>query len=546
MNKNSPLVNLTNFMNQIRHELDPSIQIATGQGSPFDLIRYFQAAKAFNRRLQFHPFVVVYCESAEDVQKTYLTATKNFLPVRVRAGGHDHEGESNGTNTILMDVSKMDSIHIDEDGIAHIGPGNRFIRLTTELANNKVMVPHGTCATVGISGFTLGGGWGPWTRSKGMCCEHLVGASIMLGDGEIIDVDVDPETKEVPHLLWALRGGGGMSYGIVTEFRIQTFELPKKLIKFELEWNLYEAEDPDKIKPAQGDYSTYPTIDVLQAWEGAIRSTKTPKLIGTNLKVNGKPAVEEPDFDANTVVHNCLMYGYWQGDRQSLRDFVDEYFEGVMPAREQIDGEGGRGKDYGQNLMSSWDRISYENIQLKMDGREPKPIPPDLDDPAPHKITSRLVEPQGLGEDGYEQFLRSMTSEHILPGNRGLGLFTYVTLGAIVGDFYNNRPIKLFSAFPYKKMLYTIQYQCWWNEDKAEKQQGQENPVYDRSNRGLDWIEAGRKATIANTSGAFISFKDSSVPTSTYFAQNYEKLIQVKENYSRDPLNHFRTRKTII
>jgi hypothetical protein len=63
----------------------------------------------------------------------------------------------------------------------------------------------------------------------------------MLGDGSILDVD--EKDGKVPELLWALRGGGGLSYGILTELRIQTFALPKELIKFELHWNHYDERE---------------------------------------------------------------------------------------------------------------------------------------------------------------------------------------------------------------------------------------------------------------------------------------------------------------
>ena len=176
---------------------------------------YFAAAQIFNTRLQQNPLAIVYCECAEHVSEAYNTAIKYQIPVRVRAGGHDHEGESSGTNVVLIDVSKMTSIDIDSvTGIAKIGAGNRFNRLTAALADKDVMIAHGTCATVCITGFTLGGGWGPWTRKMGMNCEHLKGATLMLGNGEITDTDED-ENGNVPDLLWALRGGGGMSYGLV-------------------------------------------------------------------------------------------------------------------------------------------------------------------------------------------------------------------------------------------------------------------------------------------------------------------------------------------
>ena len=149
-------------------------------------------------------------------------------------------------------------------------------------------------------------------------------------------------------------------------------------------------------------------------------------------------------------------------------------------------------------------------------------------------------------KNGYQKLLESLSSDLILDGNRALGLFTYVTLGAIIGDFYNTRINETNSAFPYKEKLYTIQYQCWWNEKKEQKNEFQDNFVYDRTNHALDWIEKSRNFDIPNTSGAFISFKDSSIPTKTYFDKSYDRLKEIKENYSKDPYNHFRTRKTII
>jgi hypothetical protein len=161
-----------------------------------------------------------------------------------------------------------------------------------------------------------------------------------------------------------------------------------------------------------------------------------------------------------------------------------------------------------------------------------------------------LVEKQGLGPKGYEQLFRSLTSPLVLPENRGLGLFTYVTLGAIVGDYYRNNTVKAEnSAFPYKDKLYTIQYQTWWNESDKNHQYSdpsQSKPVYENINRAMDWIDAARNFDIPNTSGAFISFKDIAIPTHVYFDKNYEKLKDIKKRFSKDPHNHFRTRKTII
>ena len=528
------------------------------------IIDYNQSCQLFNRRVQKKPLAIIYCESAENVQVAYLSAINNNLPISVRSGGHDHEGECSATNSILIDLMGLSGVNVNPKyppkgivanaHLAEIGAGNRFITLTTALADKGVMIPHGTCASVAIPGFLMGGGWGPWTRKYGMCCEHLVGAEIILGDGtrEVISASNKPD------LLWALKGGGGLSYGIVTNFYIQTFDLPETMIKFELEWNPYNLSDQSLNEDPNEGAST---LDLLKAWEKVISSPETEKLQGTNLKINGKPKPDCANFSYTKVKHNCVMYGYFVGNEEELNKFISKWFAGnfLTPSAIRIDGIGGLGKDYGRQLMSSWDRESFQHVKNKSIRIQPKnnpnlPFPPDLDEPAPHKITSRLVT-KALEKDGYKALLMSLTSPLILEGSRQEGVFNYVTLGAIDGKYYKNlspeekglvEGNKGQSTFPYKTRPYIIQYQTWWNLDLEEKEKLQDNEAYKVINRALDWMQVCRDADIPNTSGSFISFKDSSIPTESYFGSSYEELKKIKKNYSKDYMNHFRSRKTII
>lgn len=516
---------------------------------------YNQRRQIFNRNFQFKPTVIVMCENKEQVSVLVCFTSTKGLTLRVRSGGHDHEGECTGTDVVLMDLSKMNKVEI-RDGYAAIEAGIIFKDLTTLLAKSEVMIPHGTCATVGIGGFTLGGGWGPWTRKHGMCCESVIGATVVLGDGSIVDVSQQMEYDHEKSLLWALKGGGGFSYGIVTEFRILTFKLPRTLIKFRVQWNKLQLHKHTEGYFAHPKHLT-PTLDVLQAWEQLIdeEGETNEKLVGTNLKISAKPSILDEHFIVDQICHNCIMYGYWEGSEPELEDFLRINFANVPNYKYKKLGTGGTNHttaNYGDYLMSDWDRFSFHEVQqLMLDNdadEQDRPFPPDLDAPAPHKITSRLVEAHGLDKEGYVQLLKSLTSPLIEIGNVQLGLFTYITLGALNGKFYKSiTPDRAkHSSFPYKDRLYTIQYQTWWNEDDKQKAKGENNKVYNRVNRALDWMDSCRNFKIPYTSGAFISFKDSSVPTKTYFDTSYEKLIQVKHKYSKDPLNHFRSRKTII
>lgn len=552
----------------------PADRLLTARTSPDGIVpglsRYDEQCLLFNTRYQYQPFVIAMCESADEVQKVYMMAIGYKLPVRVRAGGHDHAGESSGDNVILIDVTGIRNFSIDENQVAAIGAGFRFYQLTPELADQDRMIAHGTCATVGLAGFIQGGGWGPWTRKYGMCCEHLAGATMVLGDGTLVSVNangqgfrkvmldsgatmmeaLDPAQNDA--LIWALRGGGGMSYGILTEIRVKTFALPGTILRFEIPWNSATVEGAESASAK--------TMDVLQAWEKVILADNSRALLGTNLQINALPLSDNPG-DVKDLYHGCLMYGYWQGSADELQAFVASWFGavGVTPDNLAISAPSGADhpQKYDHALMSHWGRRSMVDV-VRAQGVQAIPVvggtpfTPDYDAPAPHKITSRFVTAEGLasydanGKDGYTALLESLTSAWVEPQNETYGLFCYVTLGAIQGSFYQTSSTLPDIAFDYRDCQYTIQYQSWWNETLKNKLEQQDNPVYVDVNRAMDWIDAAREADIAGTRGSFISFKDPSVPTERYFGRSYQRLVEVKQQYVNDRFNHLRSRKTII
>lgn len=518
------------------------------------LNNYQAESLVFNTRYQYHPFSIVMCESTAEAQQAYKTAIKYNLPIRVRAGGHDHAGESSGDNVVLIDVTGIKTFALcDASKIATIGAGYRFYELTPLLAKEDRMIAHGTCATVGLTGFIQGGGWGPWTRKQGMCCESLVGATLVLGDGSIVELSDKDTDKDKIALLWALRGGGGMSYGIITEIKLQTFKLPDIIHRFEIEWNqpTRQSSSDDYYKPQKDET----TLEVLKQWEAAISSPDTLKLLGTNLKINALPLTNENGKqNVKALYHHCLMYGYWEGNEAKLEAFIRKFFKKVSIKKQvTIHDASGAGCDskYDHQLMGNWARNSLHSLRQQRNkvadlANEGTPFAPDYDAPAPHKLTSRLVDNNGLIDKGYAQLIKTLTSSLLSPENEEYGLFSYVTLGAIQGEFYQS-PKKLPDiAFPYRNCQYTIQYQTWWNEEIQKKIELQNNQVYVDVNRAMDWIDTSREAKIEGTRGAFISFKDPAIPTEIYFSESYEKLKEVKKMYVKDKFNHLRTRKTII
>lgn len=299
---------------------------------------YNRDRQVFNRRFQLRPTVIVFCENAAQIAHVIRVAARFDKEIRVRSGGHDHEAECSGTDTIVMDLRKMNAATVDKEaGVVRVQPGAIFMNLITVLEDNEVGIPHGTCQTVGIAGFTLGGGWGPWTRRHGMCCESLVGATIVLGNGQIVTTtDTAPPGTREHDFLWALRGGGGMSYGIVTEFVIKTFPLPSNRYKFEATWN------------------DTPAIDVLELWERLIGPDQNENLVGTNLKIMAKPADDTPTEES---VHDCTFYGYYAGTRDEIEAKLAEWFAELPPdpAKTRILSSDDPNHQLG---FSAWDRVN--------------------------------------------------------------------------------------------------------------------------------------------------------------------------------------------
>jgi hypothetical protein len=539
-------------------------EILTANSPGYDARR-----QIFNNLLQFRPAAIVLVENALQVSTIVIFANDYPLEVelKVRSGGHDHEGECTATDALLIDFTKMNDVRVDGDIVA-IEPGARFRQIKPVLDAYQLGIPHGTCETVCATGFTLGGGWGPWTRRYGMGCEHLVGADIVLGDGEWRELreGKDPEGSPEAELLWALRGGGGFSYGIVTTLYYQAFRLPDDLCSFNLHC---EVEWPHRS-----------AVDIIKCWENAIAGDQNEQLVGTNLKVVAKHLEpgREPDPEA---ILECVFNGYFAGTEDQARKMIEHYFGATGPLL-NLAVQVHRGPEMlrkGANVTPEWHFESWDRhlpsqarqekhlLQLKADGSaddfHPGIILED-DGPAPHKITSRLADP-GWDDESRRALVCSLqsrwvpTPKDLQPDGKknDFPINNYITLGAITGPYYANYGSErhLPSAFPYKKRLFTIQYQVWWDQylnpdwQPVGDTESRDRATLDNrgwANRAQDWIDACRAYAIPNTGGAFISFKDSAVLTETYFSESYQKLKEVKLKYSRDRFLLFRSRKTIV
>jgi FAD/FMN-containing dehydrogenase len=215
-----------------------------GQSLDGHLIRpdsstYATARLLYNPRFDAsRPAAVVQCRSVADVQRSIAFARKNDLPMTARCGGHSYAGYSTSKG-IVIDVGGLAGVHFDPaSGLATVGAGVRMIDLAAGLAPSSVVVPGGTCATVGVSGLALGGGQGVIGRKFGLTCDAIEAVTMVTADSHVLTCKAG--TNE--DLLWASRGGGGGNFGVVTSFVFRPHPLAE-LTLFALRWPWGAAAD---------------------------------------------------------------------------------------------------------------------------------------------------------------------------------------------------------------------------------------------------------------------------------------------------------------
>ena len=161
--------------------------------------------------------MIVEATTPADVRTAVSTAGERNLPFAVYATGHGGPMPE-GDDVVVVTTAGMGGVFVDPDRrIARVGPGTRWADVIAAAAPFGLAPLSGTSPTVGVVGYTLGGGLGWLSRRYGFAADSVVRAEIVTADGELRTVSADRE----PDLFWAIRGGGA-NFGAVTalEFRL--------------------------------------------------------------------------------------------------------------------------------------------------------------------------------------------------------------------------------------------------------------------------------------------------------------------------------------
>jgi hypothetical protein len=179
--------------------------------------RYGKLRRVSNRAVNMRPAIIVRCANSKDVQLAVEFARDKDLITSVRSGGHSFAGHGVCDDGLVIDLSLMKRAWIDPvHEKVRIEPGIVAGELDCLTQSFRMAVPLGSCPTVGVAGYSLGGGESSLTPKFGYGCDSIVGLEVVTADAKVLRANAGENTD----LFWAMRGAGA-NFGIATSIEFQ-------------------------------------------------------------------------------------------------------------------------------------------------------------------------------------------------------------------------------------------------------------------------------------------------------------------------------------
>lgn len=287
------------------------------------------------------PAMIVRCSGAADVVRAVTFARDSGLVVAIRSGGHSFPGYSVCDGGVMIDLQPMKSIRVDPQARrVRAEPGVTWAEFDAETQAFGLAGTGGMISHTGISGLTLGGGFGWLARKHGLVIDNLLSADVVTAAGELVHASA----TENPDLFWGLRGGGG-NFGIVTSFEYQLHPLGQPALAGLIAYPLPQARQvlrnyheamanaPDELTVTAVLLTTpdgHPTVGIAPCFtgnvEGGERAIEPFRKLGT-------PVMQQVGPMPYTLVQKMFDAAAVPGRRFYMRsNYLENLNESVVSA----------------------------------------------------------------------------------------------------------------------------------------------------------------------------------------------------------------------
>ena len=280
---------------------------------------YANCTRLWNGAVTRRPAIVVQPTSHAEVQSVVRYARDRGMPIAVRGGGHDWAGRSLLDDGVVIDMSLMRRVVVDQGAsLATLAGGATAADVVAAAEPFGLAAATGTVGEVGMVGLTLAGGYGPLNGVAGLAIDNMVGAELVLGDG--CDLTVNAHTE--PDLFWALRGGGG-NFGVVTAMHVKLHPVASVIAGVIL-FPWHQAADVmrgyDALVPAMPDELTVqigvisgpdgqPVVYLSPVWSG--NPAEGPAWIDKLQNLSAPIVVQVADTPYSRLLHLLDPYIEW-------------------------------------------------------------------------------------------------------------------------------------------------------------------------------------------------------------------------------------------
>lgn len=182
----------------------------------------------------------VYAVAAKDANHVAAAinfARQNDLRLVVKGGGHSYQGTSNAADSLLVWTRHMHEVTMHEAFVPQgcerkqaapravtCGSGAIWMQAYDAVTTKAgAYVQGGGCTTVGVAGLVQSGGFGSFSKHYGTSAASVLEAEVVTADGKIRIANACTN----PDLFWALKGGGGGTFGVVTKVTLRVHDLPE-------------------------------------------------------------------------------------------------------------------------------------------------------------------------------------------------------------------------------------------------------------------------------------------------------------------------------
>ncbi|KAG7532755.1 Berberine/berberine-like [Arabidopsis thaliana x Arabidopsis arenosa] len=444
------------------------------------------------------PVSIITPVQASDVQTVIRCARLHGIHVRTRSAGHCYEGLSYiayNKPFVVIDLRNLRSISLDVDNrTGWVQTGATVGELCYEIGKitKSLAFPAGIHPTVGVGGQFSGGGYGTLLRKYGLAADNIIDALVVDASGRILDRQAMGE-----EYFWAIRGGGGSSFGVILSWKIKLVDVPSTITVF-------------KVKKT----SKKEAVSIVNKWQYVADKVPDDLFIRTTLERSNK-----------NVVH-ALFTGLYLGPANNLLALMEEKFPELG-----LETEGCKEMSWVESVLWFADFHKGESLDDVLTNRERTSLS--------FKGKDDFVQ-EPIPEAAIQELWRRLAA----PEAR-LAKIILTPFGGKMSEIAEHE-----TPFPHREgNLYEIQYVAYWREEEDKNMTG--------TDKYLKWVDSVYELMTPYVSksprGAYVNFMDMDLGMYLgkkktkyeegkswgvkYFKNNFERLVRVKT--SVDPTDFF-------